>query len=165
MRSLIEALLNKFPEAVLSVDVDTARSEMTVHVAAPRILEVARFLHDDPEACFDHITDICSADYPTISNDLKSSISCCRSRTADGSSENAGHRRQPVAGFSHKRLARRDILGTRSLRHDGNPVFRPPGPTPHPLAGRLCGRISAAEGLPDGRSRMAESVRFYSASR
>jgi len=64
MQSLTETLLKKFPEAVLSVDVDTARSEVTVHVAAPRILEVARFLHDDPEACFDHITDICSADYP-----------------------------------------------------------------------------------------------------
>ena len=64
MQSLIETLLNKFPEAVLSVDVDTARSEVTAHIAAPRILEVARFLHDDPEACFDHITDICSADYP-----------------------------------------------------------------------------------------------------
>jgi NADH-quinone oxidoreductase subunit C/D len=61
---LTETLLEKFPEAVLSVDVDTARSEVTVHVAAPKILEVARFLHDDPEASFDHITDICSADYP-----------------------------------------------------------------------------------------------------
>ncbi|MGZ8385258.1 MAG: NADH dehydrogenase (quinone) subunit D [Nitrospira sp.] len=64
MQSLTETLLKKFPEAVLSVDVDTARSEVTVHVAAPKILEVARFLHDDPEAYFDHITDICSADYP-----------------------------------------------------------------------------------------------------
>lgn len=64
MQSLIERLLNKFPEGVLSVDVDTARSEVTVHVAASRILQVARFLHDDPAACFDHITDICSADYP-----------------------------------------------------------------------------------------------------
>lgn len=65
MQALIETLLNKFPEAVLSADVDTARSETTVHVAAPRILEVMRFLHDAPEACFDHITDICSADYPS----------------------------------------------------------------------------------------------------
>jgi len=64
MQSLAETLLKKFPEAALSVDVDTARSELTVHVAAPRILEIARFLHDDPTACFDHLTDICSADYP-----------------------------------------------------------------------------------------------------
>lgn len=64
MNSLAETLLKKFPEAVLSVDVDTARSELTVHIAAPKIVEIARFLHDDPMACFDHLTDICSADYP-----------------------------------------------------------------------------------------------------
>lgn len=64
MQSLVETLLKTFPDAVRSVDVDTARSEVAVHVAAPRIVEIARFLHDAPEACFDHITDICSADYP-----------------------------------------------------------------------------------------------------
>ena len=64
MDSLAETLRKKFPGAVLSVDVDTARSELTVHIAAPRIVEIARFLHDDPMACFDHLTDICSADYP-----------------------------------------------------------------------------------------------------
>jgi NADH-quinone oxidoreductase subunit C/D len=64
MQSLVETLLKKFPEAVRSVDVDTARAELTVHVAAPKIVEVARFLHDAPEADFDHMTDICSADYP-----------------------------------------------------------------------------------------------------
>ena len=64
MGSLAETLLKKFPEAVRSIDVDTARSELTVNVAASSILEIARFLHDDPIACFDHLTDICSADYP-----------------------------------------------------------------------------------------------------
>lgn len=64
MDSLAETLLKKFPEAVLSVDIDTARSELTINIAAPRIVEIARFLHDDPMACFDHLTDICSADYP-----------------------------------------------------------------------------------------------------
>jgi NADH-quinone oxidoreductase subunit C/D len=64
MQTLVESLLKKFPEAVLSVDIDTARSELTVHVATPKIVEVARFLHDAPEASFDHMTDICSADYP-----------------------------------------------------------------------------------------------------
>jgi NADH-quinone oxidoreductase subunit C/D len=64
MQTLIETVMKRFPEAVLSVDVDTARSELTAHIAAPRILEIARFLHDDPMACFDHLTDICSADYP-----------------------------------------------------------------------------------------------------
>ena len=56
--------MKQFPGSVLSVDVDTARAEVTAHVSAPKILEIARYLHDAPEACFDHITDICSADYP-----------------------------------------------------------------------------------------------------
>jgi NADH-quinone oxidoreductase subunit C/D len=64
MQSLVETLLKKFPDAIRSVDVDTARSELAVHVAASKIVEVARFLHDAPEADFDHMTDICSADYP-----------------------------------------------------------------------------------------------------
>ncbi|MEW6543418.1 MAG: NADH dehydrogenase (quinone) subunit D [Nitrospirota bacterium] len=64
MHPLLDTLKSRFPEAVLSVHEDEARSELSVQVAAPRILDVARFLHDDPSAAFDHITDICSADYP-----------------------------------------------------------------------------------------------------
>jgi NADH-quinone oxidoreductase subunit C/D len=64
MQSLIETLMTRFPQAVLSVEADTERAEVSVRVAADRILEVARFLHDAPEALFDHLTDICSVDYP-----------------------------------------------------------------------------------------------------
>lgn len=64
MQSLLETLMTKFPDAVLSVEADTERSEVSVRVVADRIVDVARFLHDAPEASFDHITDICSADYP-----------------------------------------------------------------------------------------------------
>ncbi len=64
MQTLVETLMKQFPGSVLSVDVDTARAEVTAHVSAPKILEIARYLHDAPDACFDHITDICSADYP-----------------------------------------------------------------------------------------------------
>jgi len=64
MESLVETLMTRFPQAVLSVEADTARSEVTVHVAAERILDLTRFLHDAPDASFDHLTDICSVDYP-----------------------------------------------------------------------------------------------------
>ncbi len=64
MQPLIETLMTRFPQAVISVEADTARSEVTVHVAAGRILDIAKFLHDAPEASFDHLTDICSVDYP-----------------------------------------------------------------------------------------------------
>jgi NADH-quinone oxidoreductase subunit C/D len=64
MHPVLETLKARFPEAVLSVHEDPEHSELAVRVAAERIVDVARFLHDDPSAAFDHITDICSADYP-----------------------------------------------------------------------------------------------------
>jgi NADH-quinone oxidoreductase subunit C/D len=64
VQPLIETLMTRFPEAVLSVEADTARSEVTVQVAAERILDLTRYLHDAPDASFDHLTDICSVDYP-----------------------------------------------------------------------------------------------------
>lgn len=65
MQTLVEALLKQFPEAVRSVNVDTARGETSAVVDAAKILEIARFLHDAPDMAFDHLTDICSADYPS----------------------------------------------------------------------------------------------------
>jgi NADH-quinone oxidoreductase subunit C/D len=64
MQSVLESLMAKFPDAVLSVEADTERQEIAARVVSHRIADVARWLHDTPEAAFDHITDICSADYP-----------------------------------------------------------------------------------------------------
>ncbi|MFM8550998.1 MAG: NADH dehydrogenase (quinone) subunit D [Nitrospiraceae bacterium] len=64
MHPLLDRLKTQFPEAVLAVHEDKQRGDLSVRVAVPRLLDVARFLHDDPAAAFDHITDICSADYP-----------------------------------------------------------------------------------------------------
>jgi NADH-quinone oxidoreductase subunit C/D len=64
MHPVLETLKATFPEAVLSVHEDQARQELAVRVAADRLPEVMAFLHDDPAALFDHITDICSVDYP-----------------------------------------------------------------------------------------------------
>ncbi len=46
------------------VDISEALGERTVSIRRERILDVARFLHDDPDLLFDHITDICAADFP-----------------------------------------------------------------------------------------------------
>ncbi|HNA85822.1 MAG TPA: NADH-quinone oxidoreductase subunit D, partial [Nitrospira sp.] len=64
MQPLLERLMTTFPDAVRGVEVDAARNEVTARVSAARIVDVARWLHDTPEAAFDHITDICSVDYP-----------------------------------------------------------------------------------------------------
>jgi len=64
MHPLLETLKNRFPEAVLAVHEDQVRGELSARVSADRLLEIAAFLHEDPECAFDHITDVCSADYP-----------------------------------------------------------------------------------------------------
>jgi NADH-quinone oxidoreductase subunit C/D len=64
MKALLDNLKSKFPDAILATRVDAARAETSVSVAAARLLDIARYLHDAPEAAFDHLTDICSVDYP-----------------------------------------------------------------------------------------------------
>jgi NADH-quinone oxidoreductase subunit C/D len=64
MKALLDNLKAKFPDAILATRVDAARAETSISVAAARLLDIARYLHDAPEAAFDHLTDICSVDYP-----------------------------------------------------------------------------------------------------
>ena len=64
MQALLDNLKAKFPDAILAVHIDAARAETSLSVAAPRLLDLARYLHDAPEAAFDQLTDICSVDYP-----------------------------------------------------------------------------------------------------
>jgi len=63
-QTLAETLLKKFPDAVRALEVDTARGEVSVSIQASHLLDIARYLHDAPEASFNHLTDICSVDYP-----------------------------------------------------------------------------------------------------
>jgi NADH-quinone oxidoreductase subunit C/D len=64
MHGVLEHLKRKFPATVLSVSEDPSRSELSVQVTPEGWHDIARFLHDDPSMAFDHMTDICSADYP-----------------------------------------------------------------------------------------------------
>ena len=64
MQALLDSLKAKFPDAILATRTDAARAETAVSVAAAHLSEIARYLHDAPEAAFDHLTDICSVDYP-----------------------------------------------------------------------------------------------------
>ncbi len=64
MNHVLETLQARFPSAVLSVREDPQRGDLSAQVRARDLVEVARFLHDDPGMAFDHLTDICSADYP-----------------------------------------------------------------------------------------------------
>ena len=64
MQALLDSLKAKFPDAILATYVDAARAETAVSVAASRLLDIARYLYDAPTTAFDHLTDICSVDYP-----------------------------------------------------------------------------------------------------
>jgi NADH-quinone oxidoreductase subunit C/D len=64
MQTLLDNLKTKFPDAILATRVDAARAETAVSIDAACLLDIARYLHDAPEAAFDHLTDICSVDYP-----------------------------------------------------------------------------------------------------
>jgi NADH dehydrogenase I D subunit len=64
MHLVLETLKARFPDAVLNVHDDTVLGELSIRVAPDHIVEIATFLHDDPGMAFDHITDVCSADYP-----------------------------------------------------------------------------------------------------
>lgn len=64
MHAFLESLVNRFPQAVLTAQQDPVRLDLWAQVQAEHWLEIAQFLHDDPSMALDHITDICSADYP-----------------------------------------------------------------------------------------------------
>ena len=64
MHVVLENLRKKFPSTVLSVSEDPSRFDLSVQVKPEGWHEIARFLHEDPSMAFDHMTDICSADYP-----------------------------------------------------------------------------------------------------
>jgi NADH-quinone oxidoreductase subunit C/D len=64
MHPVLDILKTQFPDAVLSVHEDKERGDLSARVKAAHVLEIARFLRDDPRLAFDHITDVCSADYP-----------------------------------------------------------------------------------------------------
>ena len=64
MHRVLETLQERFPSAVLSIAEDAQRGDLSAMVRAKDLVDIARFLHDDPALAFDHLTDICSADYP-----------------------------------------------------------------------------------------------------
>jgi len=62
MNSIAQRIQAQFPEHL--IDAREAFGELTLQLRREGIAEVCRFLRDDPDLAFDHITDICSVDYP-----------------------------------------------------------------------------------------------------
>ncbi|MDR4494998.1 MAG: NADH dehydrogenase (quinone) subunit D [Nitrospirales bacterium] len=64
MHPYLQPLVDQFPEGIITAQEDSARGELWVQVKAEAWRSIAKFLHDDPAMAMDHMTDICSADYP-----------------------------------------------------------------------------------------------------
>jgi NADH-quinone oxidoreductase subunit C/D len=64
MHSLLTRLKDRFPGDVLEVREEGPYEDLVAQVKPDALPEIGRFLHDDNEAAFDMLTDICSVDYP-----------------------------------------------------------------------------------------------------
>lgn len=62
MHATAAKIKEAYPDAFLSAK--EVLGELTVEVGREGILDVCRFIHDDPTLNFDFITDICSVDFP-----------------------------------------------------------------------------------------------------
>ena len=62
MHPTAQRIQAQFPQHL--IDAREAFGELTLQLRREGIADVCRFLRDDPDLAFDHITDICSVDYP-----------------------------------------------------------------------------------------------------
>lgn len=58
---IVTRLKERFPGQVLSTE--THRGQVGVIIRKDRINEICRWLHDDPELQFNHLSDLCGVDY------------------------------------------------------------------------------------------------------
>lgn len=58
---IAEKIKERFPEEVL--DVREFRGQVSVTLKKERILDIFRYLHDDPDLFLDYLVDVCGADY------------------------------------------------------------------------------------------------------
>lgn len=59
--SIADKIREKFPEEV--IDIREFRGQVSVMLKKGRILEICRFLHDEPDLYFDYLVDLCGVDY------------------------------------------------------------------------------------------------------
>jgi NADH-quinone oxidoreductase subunit C len=60
-RKVLDALTDRFPDAIVSTH--DWRGDETAIVRRERLVEIARFLKQDPEMAFDMPVDVCGVDY------------------------------------------------------------------------------------------------------
>ncbi|MEO2054452.1 MAG: NADH-quinone oxidoreductase subunit C [Nitrospira sp.] len=65
MKDIVVKIKEQYPDAFLSSKIDFG--ELTITLKREGLLEVCRYLHDEPSLDFDFISDICSVDFPNES--------------------------------------------------------------------------------------------------
>src|SRR5262245_58416906 len=63
LQPIITALRDRF-DWLDSDDISGHRGEVTIELSRERVVEVARFLRDDPATRFEHLSDLSGTDYP-----------------------------------------------------------------------------------------------------
>ncbi|MBI2875673.1 MAG: NADH-quinone oxidoreductase subunit C, partial [Candidatus Tectomicrobia bacterium] len=64
-KRLVERLRERFAGAIgEATTLRQCADELTVRVAKERIIEVCRFLKEDPQLAFDYLSDLSGVDYP-----------------------------------------------------------------------------------------------------
>lgn len=58
---IVERIKEKFPEEV--IEVTESKDRISVTVKSGRIIDICRYLHDDPFLLFDHLQDLTAVDY------------------------------------------------------------------------------------------------------
>ncbi|GBE03863.1 MAG TPA: NADH-quinone oxidoreductase subunit C [Nitrospirae bacterium] len=59
---IIEKLKEKFATEIM--DVSEFRGQVSVSVRPAKIMDMCRYLHDDPDLYMDYLADLCGVDYP-----------------------------------------------------------------------------------------------------
>ncbi|MEW6001079.1 MAG: NADH-quinone oxidoreductase subunit C [Nitrospirota bacterium] len=58
---IAERIKEKFPEEV--IDITSFRDQVSVTLKRDKIVDICRYLRDDPELSFEHLRDLCGVDY------------------------------------------------------------------------------------------------------
>jgi len=130
MHRVLETLQERFPSAVLSVTEDEQRGELSAKIRAKDLVDVARFLHDDPGMAFDHITDICSVDYPDDSDRFEviyqflSLPHCTRIRLKARVTEDDPTIGTVTSIWQGANFLEREVFDLMGIRFDGHPDLR-----------------------------------------
>lgn len=59
---IAEKIKERFPDEV--VDITQFRGQVSVIVKRDRIIDICRYLYDEPDICMDYLADLCGVDYP-----------------------------------------------------------------------------------------------------